>query len=69
MLLFAIENESAEGVYNAVAPQTVTNKKLTITLAKTINGKFYIPVHAPAFALKIMLGEMSTEVFKKHDCK
>ena len=64
MLLFGIENENVQGVYNAVAPQTVTNKELTLTLAKTIRGKLYIPIHAPEFALNLMLGEMSTEVLK-----
>ena len=64
MLLFGIENENMQGVYNAVAPQTVTNKELTLTLAKTIRGKLFVPVHAPAFALKLMLGEMSSEVLK-----
>ncbi|MEP6466026.1 MAG: TIGR01777 family oxidoreductase [Parafilimonas sp.] len=64
LLLFAVENENISGAYNAVAPQTVSNKKLTFTLAKQMRGKFFIPAHVPAFILKTMLGELSIEVLK-----
>ncbi len=59
----AIENESMNGVYNAVSPNPVSNKELTIQLAKS-RKRFYIPVHIPSFILKIILGEMSVEVLK-----
>lgn len=64
MYIEAIENDQLSGVYNAVAPAPVTNKTLTIELANTMKGKFYIPLHVPAFILKIMLGERSMEVLK-----
>jgi uncharacterized protein (TIGR01777 family) len=64
MFIHAIEHEKINGVYNAVAPHPVTNKELTLQLAQKLRGKFYIPVHVPAFALKIGLGEMSIEVLK-----
>lgn len=64
MFLFAIENESMHGAYNAVAPHPVSNKALTLSLAKQMRGSFYIPVYVPSFILKIMLGEMSIEVLK-----
>jgi uncharacterized protein (TIGR01777 family) len=60
----ALDDENLNGVYNAVAPNPVTNKTLTKTLAKTINGRFYIPVQVPAFVLKIMMGQRSIEVLK-----
>jgi NAD dependent epimerase/dehydratase family enzyme len=60
----AIENEKINGVYNAVAPEPVSNKMLTLTLAKKRNGKYYIPMHVPAFVLKIMLGGRSVEVLR-----
>ncbi|MCW3093181.1 MAG: hypothetical protein JWP81_4250 [Ferruginibacter sp.] len=60
----AIENQQFSGSYNAVAPNPVPNKELTMELARQIKGKFYIPIHIPAIALKIMLGERSTEVLK-----
>ncbi len=64
LLLFAIEHENISGIYNAVAPQPVTNKELALVLAKNIRGNFFIPVHVPAFALKLALGELSVEVLK-----
>ena len=59
-----IENDKMDGSYNAVAPLPVSNKILSITLAKAMNGKFYIPLHVPAFVLKIMMGDRSIEVLK-----
>jgi hypothetical protein len=63
MYLQAIENESLEGVYNAVAPNPVSNKEMIIAIAKQKN-KRYVPVHVPSLALKIILGELSIEVLK-----
>lgn len=64
MYLHAIENESLHGIYNAAAPEPATNKKLVLSLAGLLRGRFYIPVHVPAFMLKLALGEMSIEVLK-----
>lgn len=64
MFTYAIENESMQGVYNAVAPTPVSNKELTMLLAQKMKGKFFVHMHVPAFVLKTMLGEMSLEVLK-----
>lgn len=64
MFLYAIETSSMQGTFNAVAPHPVSNKELTLTLAKQKNGFWYIPFYVPAFLLKIVLGEMSIEVLK-----
>lgn len=64
MFISAIENENMQGSYNAVAPEPVSNKNLTLALAKAMNGKFYLPVHVPEFVLKIMMGQRSIEVLK-----
>jgi len=60
----AIENDAINGTYNAVAPQPVTNKNLTLASAKRMNGKFYIPFYVPAFIIKLLLGQRSIEVLK-----
>jgi uncharacterized protein (TIGR01777 family) len=59
----SLTDSTMQGLYNAVAPQPVSNKNFMLTLAKS-QRKFFIPIHAPAFALKIALGEMSIEVLK-----
>ncbi|MES1226857.1 MAG: TIGR01777 family oxidoreductase, partial [Bacteroidota bacterium] len=64
LYILAIENEKMKGVYNAVAPGPVTNKELILTLAKEKRKNFFVPVHVPSFALKVVLGEMSIEVLK-----
>jgi len=60
----AIENEKIKGVYNAVAPNPVSNEKLTLHLAGIKKGKFFVPMHVPAFMLRAVLGEMSVEILK-----
>lgn len=64
MFIAAMENENLSGSYNAVAPDPVSNKVLTLTLAKVIKGKFFIPMHVPSFVLKMMMGQRSIEVLK-----
>jgi hypothetical protein len=64
MYIAAIENNQLSGVYNAVAPAPVTNKALTIELAKQMNGRLFIPLHVPVMVLKLMMGERSIEVLK-----
>lgn len=64
MFMYAIENQSLEGSYNAVAPMPVSNKTLMLTLAKAMRGRFFIPLYVPSFILKIMMGSRSIEVLK-----
>jgi uncharacterized protein len=64
MYVEAIQNTNLKGAYNAVAPAPISNKTLTLELAKTIRRRFFIPVFVPSFVLKIMLGESSIEVLK-----
>lgn len=63
MMLYALENEKLNGVYNAVAPAPVSNRELILTLARE-RKKFYFPLKVPSFILRIMMGEMSIEVLK-----
>jgi hypothetical protein len=64
MYIYALENQQVNGSYNAVAPAPVTNKELTLLLARKLDGRFFIPIHVPAFILKLILGESSIEVLK-----
>lgn len=63
LYLKAIEDESWNGVYNAVAPAPVSSRQLIQTMAQ-VKGGVAIPAPVPAFVLKTMLGEMSIEVLK-----
>ena len=54
----AIEDENMLGVYNAVAPDPVTNKEFTQRLAKALNRPVILPA-IPSFMLKLLLGEMA----------
>ncbi|HEX7847706.1 MAG TPA: TIGR01777 family oxidoreductase [Chitinophagaceae bacterium] len=62
LFITAIENKQLDGIYNAVTPFPVSNKALTIELAKQKRGKWFIPVHVPSFAVKLIVGEFSSEV-------
>src|SRR6187399_75743 len=63
-ILFAMENEKMENLYNVVAPHPVSNKELVLEIARKERGRSYFPVPVPILALKIRLGEMSVEVLK-----
>jgi hypothetical protein len=57
ILRFALENGAARGVMNVVSPQPVRNAEFTKVLAKTLRRPALFP--APAFALRLLLGEMA----------
>jgi uncharacterized protein len=57
ILRMAIENASVRGPVNVVAPQPVRNAEFTKTLAKVLRRPALFP--APAFALRLALGEMA----------
>ncbi|MCC8425087.1 TIGR01777 family oxidoreductase [Mucilaginibacter sp. UR6-11] len=61
MYLYGIENENLTGDYNMVAPNPVTNKQLTKAIAGELHRPLWLP-KVPAFALKLILGEMSAVV-------
>jgi len=63
LYVHALEHEEIFGIYNGVAPEPVTYRQLMRTIRK-VKGGLGIPVPVPAFALKLILGEMSTEVLK-----
>lgn len=56
-LLWMMDTPSANGAYNMVSPNPVTNRVFTKTLARALHRPALIP--APAPALRLMLGEMA----------
>ena len=61
MYSFALENEALEGVFNAAAPQPVTNADLTKTIARVLEKPVLLP-SVPALVLRVIMGEMSSVV-------
>lgn len=57
----AIEDESMNGAYNAVAPNPVTNLEITKMAAKVLKKPFWLP-NVPSFVLKLIFGEMAVVV-------
>ena len=58
MIAWVIQNERAGGAFNASAPAPVTNREFTRTLGRVLNRPAVL--HAPAFALQAVLGEVAT---------
>jgi uncharacterized protein len=61
---YAIENEQVNGVYNAAAPNPISNKTLMLEIAQLIAGRFYMTMHVPAFILKLLYGELGAAILK-----
>ena len=57
LILWAIANESISGPVNAVCPEPVRNIDFTRALARAVHRPAILP--APAFALRLALGELS----------
>ena len=57
IVLLLLENQQATGAYNMTAPEPVTNSEFTQTLAQVLHRPALFV--APAFLLKLLLGEMS----------
>ena len=58
-LFVYLRNNELEGVYNAVAPNPVTQSKFIRVLAATANKPLILP-NIPAVILKFFLGELAT---------
>lgn len=54
---FVLENSQCSGIYNATAPEAVSNADFSKTLAKALHRPHVL--QTPAWALKLLLGEMA----------
>lgn len=62
MLYFnAIYDNNYSGVYNAVSPEFVNNKELTMNIAKILGKRIILP-NVPSFVLKTIYGELANIV-------
>jgi uncharacterized protein len=61
MYIKSLTDKQMTGAYNAVAPNPVTNHDLTKISAQVLNRPFWMP-NVPAFALKLVFGEMANVV-------
>ncbi|MEX2231704.1 MAG: TIGR01777 family oxidoreductase [Cyclobacteriaceae bacterium] len=59
----AIEDPSMQGPYNAVAPQPVTNKTLTVEIARALKRPLWLPP-VPGFVVKLIAGDVAEIVLK-----
>ncbi len=55
---FLLENSKAIGAFNLSAPNPLSNADFMRALAQALSRPYWLP--APAFALRLLLGEMST---------
>jgi uncharacterized protein (TIGR01777 family) len=62
MVRWAIQTPDIEGPLNATAPYPVENRQLARAIARSLKRPNLVP--APAFALKLALGEMASSVLE-----
>ncbi len=65
LYFFAISND-LDGVYNAVAPNPVSNEKLTMAIATVLRKPLFMP-NIPKFVMKLLLGEMHELLFENRN--
>jgi hypothetical protein len=64
LIIYSIEN-SFNGVYNAVAPNSITQNELIKSLGKRLNRPVFIP-NIPREIVEIILGDRSQLVLDSH---
>jgi uncharacterized protein (TIGR01777 family) len=57
LIRFLVDHAAADGAYNGTAPTPVTNAQFTRALGACLHRPAVLP--APAFALRLLLGEMA----------
>ncbi|MCL1077772.1 TIGR01777 family protein [Parashewanella spongiae] len=57
LIQFLMSHQDCRGVFNATAPNPVSNRELSKTLGRVLKRPAFIPM--PSFVLKMLMGEMS----------
>lgn len=57
----SIERHEIQNVYNAVAPNPLTNKEFVKQLSKVLGKPYFLP-NTPSLILKLVLGELSSAI-------
>jgi len=57
LIYYVLTLDKPKKVYNAVAPEHITNKELMRTMAKKMNKPFFFPA-IPSFMIRLLFGEM-----------
>ena len=65
MIIYLLENENTQGVYNGVSPNPEKNIDFTKILKRVVN-RFALEVPAPKFGIKIAFGELSRLVLNSN---
>ncbi|MBI3738255.1 MAG: TIGR01777 family protein [Chloroflexi bacterium] len=61
-LRFLLENDSARGVFNLIAPTPISNAEFVRAIAKILHRPYWFPM--PAFLLRALLGEMNVLILE-----
>lgn len=61
MFVESIKNKKLNGVYNAVAPNPVSNKEFLSILSDALNRPYFLP-NTPKFLLKFVFGELASAI-------
>ncbi|MDZ4668730.1 MAG: TIGR01777 family oxidoreductase [bacterium] len=70
IFIHLMQHPNLSGVFNGVAPNPATNKELTKAICLAMHKPFFLPP-VPAFALKIIVGEIAPMLLSNQDisCK
>jgi len=66
LIIRTLSDERFSGPVNAVAPNPVRNAQLSTAIAQTLGRPCWFPV--PAFALRLVLGDLSQELLGSRRC-
>jgi uncharacterized protein (TIGR01777 family) len=67
-ICFILDHENLAGPINLTAPEPVTNRQFSISLARTLKRPFFMPP-LPSFMLRLLLGETASLLLNSNKIK